>query len=81
MAGEELRDQVEIELQVVLLNSIEEQTIQTIPIVKPVGNKVVSVSVVSNPSNCEVLVNGQTQGYAKLTPTILTFSHKQILKW
>ena len=56
-----------------------QQTIQVIPIVKPVGNKVVTVRVVTNPGNCEVLVNGQTQGYAKLTPSVLTFSHKEIL--
>ena len=52
---------------------------KVIPKIVPASLDILTVNVKTIPSNCEVLVDGVLQKVTKLTPTILTFSAKEVL--
>ena len=76
LAGEELRD-ARGNRFVSGVTKFDEG--QTIPKIMPASLDTLTVNVKTIPGNCEVFVDGVSQKLTKLTPTILTFSAKEVL--
>ena len=79
LAGEELRDARGQRYTSGVVKFDKGQQTTVIPQIVPVIGQVLTVSVRSNPGNCQVYINGLPQGMSKLTPTILTFGSKEVL--